>query len=701
MSVDNVADISPINQYVATNGQTAFDYDFPIFEDSDVVVYVGDDLQALTTDYAVTGEGEDTGGVVTFVTGLAAGDVVTIYRDVPIERTTDFQQNGPRRSADMNDELDRMTMWMQQLERNIGRAVRLSLRNSQVSSDLELDSAFDGRYLYVNDDGEIEPAAEIATTTLTQSILSALMSPRTTAEQASAVTPTDYRYDGDDVRGEINIKRYGAGSSQSNAQNKAHLQTAISVADEVLGNGQSNTGSCIIIVPHDCEYGYVATTRATHPDFDGVTHDMLVIDYTPGSTYAPTGRDGMQVRYFFHTPQTTPVGQHDGNGQWIRADWHPYLVVSNDGGPQSPRTAADNRRASVFFARDGVLSWRIGQSTQESSTASDDELSNLGVAVFDGPLAAGGAVFLAHWSFTTGNYICNTDSNAESANYHFKARSSGYINCIVESLTQTAQIHLRNSDGSGDDIVLRNNNGAFEVSTSAGVAMAIDQTDRRVGLGTSGTPAFRLDVLDTRSSNFTARIRNASATNGSVLTFDSASVPGTGFSYLDCVSDYDGTPDTEFRLRGDGTGLCDGSWTGGGADYAEYFEWVDGNAQGEDRRGVSVALVDGKIRPALAGEDPIGVVSARPTVVGDAAALRWQGKYIMDEFGDYVLDDNGRRQLSQDFNDATPYVPREQRKEWACIGLMGKLRTRNGQVIGSRWIKLRDISESVSEWLVR
>jgi hypothetical protein len=32
---------------------------------------------------------------------------------------------------------------------------------------------------------------------------------------------------------------------------------------------------------------------------------------------------------------------------------------------------------------------------------------------------------------------------------------------------------------------------------------------------------------------------------------------------------------------------------------------------------------------------------------------------------------------------------------------MGKLRIRKDQPTGSRWIKMRDISDSVEEWLVR
>jgi len=181
------------------------------------------------------------------------------------------------------------------------------------------------------------------------------------------------------------------------------------------------------------------------------------------------------------------------------------------------------------------------------------------------------------------------------------------------------------------------------------------------------------------------------------------------------------TSDRQFRFRGDGNGYCDGSWNGGGADYAEYFEWSDGNATAEDRRGISVVLDNDKIREAAAGEEPIGVISGNPSVIGDADDNRWKKKYLRDDFGSYVwedynpIDDDGnpkqdddgnlivqkRQKLNPDYNPDIEYVSREDRPEWDCVGLMGKLRIRKGQVTGARWIKMRDVSDSVEEWLVR
>lgn len=171
--------------------------------------------------------------------------------------------------------------------------------------------------------------------------------------------------------------------------------------------------------------------------------------------------------------------------------------------------------------------------------------------------------------------------------------------------------------------------------------------------------------------------------------------------------------DKEFDLSGDGNGRCDGSWTGGGADYAEYFEWADGNPEGEDRRGIAVVLEGERIRPARDGEEPIGVISGNPSVIGDGDMDRWKGKYLRDAFGTYLwephetVDGTGaavvqqRRRLNPDFDAAAPYVSRAHRPEWDIVGLMGKLRLRQGQPVGARWIRMRAVGDRVEEWLVR
>ena len=256
--------------------------------------------------------------------------------------------------------------------------------------------------------------------------------------------------------------------------------------------------------------------------------------------------------------------------------------------------------------------------------------------------------------------------------------------------------------------------------------------------------------VSTSNNGSTQVMRNTNSSFNNTMLFGySSRSANQAFQFIKFASA--NATDSEFILRGDGNAYADGSWNGGGADYAEYFEWSDGNTEAEDRRGISVVLDGDKIREAVAGEEPIGVISGNPSVVGDADIDQWKGKYLRDDFGTYLqdthnvvewdetitdedgsqrvekhsyedwnipagvvvpddaavsgTDENGQpykhRRLNPDYNPETAYVSREDRPEWDTVGLMGKLRIRKGQITGVRWIKMRDVSDTVEEWLVR
>jgi hypothetical protein len=196
-----------------------------------------------------------------------------------------------------------------------------------------------------------------------------------------------------------------------------------------------------------------------------------------------------------------------------------------------------------------------------------------------------------------------------------------------------------------------------------------------------------------------------------VICADKAS--NANYRFLTAYSSHASAADAEFILRGDGNGFCDGAWTGGGADYAEYFEWLDGNPENEDRRGISVVLVGDKIKEATDGETPIGVISGNPSVVGDSAWNKWNGKYLRDDYGSYIFEDyevetedgetviQQRRVLNPSFSPDVDYIPREGRPEWDCVGLLGKLRVAKNQAVNPNWIFMREVSPCVYEYLVR
>ena len=147
-----------------------------------------------------------------------------------------------------------------------------------------------------------------------------------------------------------------------------------------------------------------------------------------------------------------------------------------------------------------------------------------------------------------------------------------------------------------------------------------------------------------------------------------------------------------------GNGWFAGKVQSTGADYAEFFEWADGNPSGEDRVGLAVALDGEKIRLANADDEILGIVSGTAAILGDSYESEWCGKYIVDEFGRYQYEmaeefvDVSKegvttvkasigfiktRKLNPDYDDSQPYIPRSERKEWDAIGLLGKLCVRD------------------------
>jgi len=135
MATISVGDLTPRNQYTATNGQTVFAYSFPIFADADIKVYIGSTLKTLTTHYTVSGAGTDNGGNVTLGTGATTGDIVTIYRDMPVARTSDYQTNGDLLAETLNDDLDKLAMMIQQIEYDLNSR---TLRFGQFTTGIPL-----------------------------------------------------------------------------------------------------------------------------------------------------------------------------------------------------------------------------------------------------------------------------------------------------------------------------------------------------------------------------------------------------------------------------------------------------------------------------------------------------------------------------------------------------------------------------------
>jgi hypothetical protein len=164
-----------------------------------------------------------------------------------------------------------------------------------------------------------------------------------------------------------------------------------------------------------------------------------------------------------------------------------------------------------------------------------------------------------------------------------------------------------------------------------------------------------------------------------------------------------------------------GTYTSG-ADYAEYFESIDGLSY---PYGTVVELDGDKIKICQIADNAIGVISSRPTIVGnsdDGTSDEWVGKYEKDKWGRFIMEDytydvptgsdlsgntiyttvtGQKKKINPNYDETIPYVPRSERPEWNVVGLLGQIRVLKNQQIPSRWIKMRDIDDDIAIYLVK
>lgn len=119
MSNIKIQDVDQRIQYTATSSQTVFAVPFPFLANSDLVVYQNGTLLALGAsagEYGVSGAGNPSGGTVTLVTGATLNDIITIYGNQPIDRTSIYSATiSNLTGSDLNNDFNREIIMLKQL----------------------------------------------------------------------------------------------------------------------------------------------------------------------------------------------------------------------------------------------------------------------------------------------------------------------------------------------------------------------------------------------------------------------------------------------------------------------------------------------------------------------------------------------------------------------------------------------------------
>lgn len=212
------------------------------------------------------------------------------------------------------------------------------------------------------------------------------------------------------LNGDLSCTMFGASPSSSKDLNLDSIKETIKQLDNV-GGGE-------LLIPQEINYGYERNTPSTWV-YTTVSNNIIVKDESKGNTYNLPSRDGSQIRNFFMTEGNPMDGKHDGGGFMVRANWHPYMMLSNDRDP----VEANNRRATYFVGNNGKICWGIGQGSntiEPDGTDRDDALSNFKIVGND---IAGGNGLTNMMVINKTNAFFGFNLSTPAQDYHFNFRN--------------------------------------------------------------------------------------------------------------------------------------------------------------------------------------------------------------------------------------------------------------------------------------
>ena len=179
---------TPRVAYTATANQQAFTIPFEFFHVNDIKVYNGTTLLTYdanadaVNEYSITGVASDSdeayefgsGGTVNIgATGISAGAIITIIRDITIERTSDFSPSGAFSVVDLNTELDKIYAKLADIDQQSDRSVKL-LDTDSITATVTLPAKADraSKVLTFDSDGDVDTSYTAVDTSTVANIAS-------------------------------------------------------------------------------------------------------------------------------------------------------------------------------------------------------------------------------------------------------------------------------------------------------------------------------------------------------------------------------------------------------------------------------------------------------------------------------------------------------------------------------------------------
>ena len=305
-------------------------------------------------------------------------------------------------------------------------------------------------------------------------------------------------------------------------------------------------------------------------------------------------------------------------------------------------TASNTNAMAMGFltASSGLASIALGMAANASGTNSlsmgmwSTSSGNESIALGSSANSSGNeSVAIGSNAYATGDYSVCFGTGTASGNSTFSLGSgvtaqsymsvvTGRYNVVSGTTTSWVDTDPLFVIANGTSTSARNN--AFTVLKNGNVGIGTSAPgSHRLALSSStgGVAGSTVSVLNSASNGLAMLIENSSTSSSdNVVLITQKGSSGDLMS----MDSYHGTGswDREFRFTNLGSGLCDGSWTGGGADYAEYFIKADTTKQYEPG---DVILMSSLGSTVITDNEPysnkvVGVFSTNPVVIGNGSS---------------------------------------------------------------------------------
>ena len=370
--------------FTGSAGLGPYAFTFEILDDDDIVVYFNSTKLTKTTDYTVTINANGTGSVNVIVNAGGnipetpdANDTIIVAGARDIERVTDFVTAGALLASSLNEQLDSLTIFDQQVAEENKRAMRAPIYDPALVEDggvvdmtLPAKATRASKYLAFDSDGNPTAIAGTADPLNTVDTAQLVNSAVTTAKIAStAVTTAKIADDAvtqakiaDDAVGSAQIADDAVGSAQiaDNAVALATQTTGNYVADITAGNAITTSGGgsedATVTVNHADTSSQASVNNSGNTVIQDVTLDTY--GHVTGLTSTTISTTSLPVSYHAIGDYVIGVNLSNNNvagGSTVAGNFlNTILLTTSDGTPSGSFEAAELKTSGTV----GSGTWR-------------------------------------------------------------------------------------------------------------------------------------------------------------------------------------------------------------------------------------------------------------------------------------------------------------------------------------------------------